>query len=120
MIRLTLLQLRTQAMSGLVVLAVVAITVAITGPHLAYVYVTTVAACKAPLDCSSVTRAFLGNDSLLQVGLGAFILVVPVLIGTFLGAPLIAREFETGRVRLSWRDGKAADVGEVRSRTTRC
>jgi len=102
MIRLTVRQLRTQALSALVVLAVVAIAVAITGPHLAYLYDTTVAACKAPLDCTSVSRHFVGNYSLLQVGLGALVLVVPVLVGTLLGAPLIARELEAGTYRLVW------------------
>ena len=102
MIRLTLRQSRAQALSALAVLAVVAIAVAITGPHLAYLYDTTVAACKAPLDCNSVSRNFVGNYSLLQVGLGALILVIPALIGMFLGAPLIARELEAGTYRLAW------------------
>ncbi|WKX69785.1 hypothetical protein [Streptomyces sp. XD-27] len=33
---------------------------------------------------------------------GRLLLVLPLLIGTFLGAPLLARELETGTYRLAW------------------
>ena len=38
----------------------------------------------------------------LQIALNTLVLVVPVLIGMFWGAPLIARELETGTFRLAW------------------
>jgi hypothetical protein len=102
MIRLALRQIRTEALLAFAALAVVAVALAITGPHLVYLYNTTVAPCKAPVDCSSVLRHFVGNYSILQTGLGTILLVVPALLGIFWGAPLIAREFEAGTYRLAW------------------
>jgi hypothetical protein len=40
--------------------------------------------------------------SFLEAALGLVVLVVPALIGVFWGAPLIARELETGTFRLAW------------------
>jgi ABC-type transport system involved in multi-copper enzyme maturation permease subunit len=102
MIRLVLRQFRTQALLAVAALVAVAVVLAITGPHLVYLYDTTVASCKAPADCSLVNKNFVGNDSILQVVLGTFLLVVPALIGIFWGAPLIARELEAGTYRLAW------------------
>lgn len=102
MIRLTLRQFRAQSIPALVALAVVAVAVAITGPHLVSLYNTTVASCKAPANCSLVATNFVATDSLLQIGLGTLLLITPVLIGIFWGAPLIARELEAGTYRLAW------------------
>ena len=102
MIRLTLLQFRTQAVVTVTVLAAAAIAVAITGPQLAHQYDITVGACKAPLDCDQVKMTFAGSYTLLTTGLGGLILVWPLILGIFLGAPLIARELETGTYRLAW------------------
>ena len=38
----------------------------------------------------------------LQVALNTLVLLVPALLGMFWGAPLIAREIETGTFRLAW------------------
>jgi hypothetical protein len=102
MIRLALRQFRTQSIPALAALAVAAVLVAITGAHLVYLYDTTVASCKAPVDCSLVAHNFVANDNLLQIGLGTLLLVTPALIGIFWGAPLIARELEAGTYRLAW------------------
>ncbi len=102
MIRLTLRQFRMQALLAFAALAIVGVTVAITGPHLVYLYDTTVASCKAPADCSLAAKDFVANNSLLQIGLGTLLLIAPALIGIFWGAPLIARELEAGTYRLAW------------------
>ena len=102
MIRLALRQFRIQALLAVAALVVVAVVLAITGPHLVYLYDTTVASCKAPVDCSLVNRNFVANDSLLQTGLGALLLILPALMGIFWGAPLIARELEAGTYRVAW------------------
>jgi ABC-type transport system involved in multi-copper enzyme maturation permease subunit len=102
MIRLALRQFRMEALVAVAVLGIVAVVLAITGPHLSYLYDTTVAPCKAPSDCRSVVRNFVANYSILQIALGTLLLVVPALIGIFWGAPLIARELETGTYRLAW------------------
>ena len=96
-------QFRSQATVGLAGLVVVAIVLALTGPHLVNVYDTALAACKASGGQSSacnnpVSDTFKG----LQIAVMALVLVVPALIGMFWGAPLIAHELETGTFRLAW------------------
>lgn len=102
MIRLAWLQFRAQAAVALGALAVIAIVAALSEPHLAHLYDTSVAMCTARGDCSTVKSAFLKNDRLLQTGLSTLLLVAPALIGIFWGAPLIARELEAGTFRLAW------------------
>jgi len=102
MIRFTWMQSRVQAMVGLGALAIIAIVLALTGPHLVHLYDTTVAGCAAQGDCPAATSTLLGNDNSLQLVLDVIVEVVPVLIGLFWGAPLVARELETGTYRLAW------------------
>jgi hypothetical protein len=53
--------------------------------------------------CSSLVNTFNRTDSLLANG---YILqAVPALIGAFIGAPVLAREFETGTFRYAWTQG---------------
>jgi hypothetical protein len=101
-IRLTWLQFRLQAVVALAVLALLAIPLAITGPHLAHLYRSTVANCAVNGNCKTAGQAFLQNDRFIQSMLSPFLLIVPGLIGIFWGAPLIAREIETGTYRLAW------------------
>jgi ABC-type transport system involved in multi-copper enzyme maturation permease subunit len=96
-------QFRAQAAIGVAGLVVVAIVLAVTGPHLVNVYDTAVAACRASGGQSTacinpVSATYKG----LQVAVVALVLVVPALIGMFWGAPLIAHELETGTFRLAW------------------
>jgi hypothetical protein len=102
MIRFSWLQFRTQAAVAIGGLAVVAVVLAITGPHLAHVYDATVATCHKYRDCPAATAAFLRNDHYLQSWLGTLVGVMPFLLGIFWGAPLLARELETGTFRLAW------------------
>lgn len=89
MIRLAWRQFRTEAAAGLAVLVVVAVVLAVTGPHLMDVY-------------RSTPHQVLTTDRNLQAALAALVLVVPALVGVFLGAPLVARELEAGTHRLAW------------------
>jgi hypothetical protein len=103
MIRFTWLQFRTQALVALGALAILAVVVAVTGIQLAHAYDTALATCGPRHDCSAV----LNND---RYGtprglLGALVIAVPGIIGMFWGAPLAAREFETGTFRLAWTQG---------------
>jgi hypothetical protein len=102
MIRFTWLQFRTQAAIVFGALAVLAVVLAATGWHLAHLYDTTAAACKARGDCAAAMNAFASNDGGLQDFMKPLLLAAPALIGMFWGAPLIAREFETGTFRLAW------------------
>jgi len=99
---LTWRQFRTQAAAAVGALVVAASALVITGQQLVHLYNTTVAPCAVQGDCQAVRTAFVTTDLLLQVGLGQLLLVIPALLGMFWGAPLIARELETGTFRLAW------------------
>jgi len=102
MIRVAWRQLRGQTIVALVVIAVVLVAVAITGPHLFNLYDTEIAGCKALGDCAGVKSAFAHNDRLLHTWLGILVLVIPGIVGIFWGAPLVTRELESGTYRLMW------------------
>ena len=89
MIRLAWRQFRAEAGIGIGAFVVVAVVLAVTGPHLMSVYRT------AP---SQVTA----TDGPLQIALLSLLILTPALLGIFFGAPLIARELETGTYRLAW------------------
>jgi hypothetical protein len=101
MIWLAWRQFRVQAYLALGLLGVMAIAFAITGPGIAHLYDTAVATCGTHGDCGTVQNSFLGKDRFLQ-SLSVVVVVVPALLGIFWGAPLIAREMETGTFRLAW------------------
>ena len=93
MIWLTWRQLRVQAATVLVAVAAVAVVLALTGPRLAEL-------AKAGVD--NVFDKLTSTDvSLFWAGL-IVVAVVPALIGAFWGAPMVARELETGTHRLVW------------------
>ena len=101
MIRFASLQFRIQAAVAFAALALMAVILGLTGPHLVHLYDTTVATCGAHGNCSAATATFLSSYRLLQ-DLGNVVIVVPAIIGIFWGAPLVARELETGTQRLVW------------------
>ena len=105
MIKFASLQFRFQAYVALVVLAIVAVLFGVTGPHLVHLYNSTVAPCAASNGCQSAILAFTNTDSSLQTFGNALIIFAPALIGMFWGAPLIARELETGTFRLALAQG---------------
>jgi hypothetical protein len=106
MIRLAWLQSRTQAAVAMIGLAMVAVVMILTGPHLAHLYHTTIAPCAANNGCSDATTAkFLRTNSNLKTWLGLLVLVVPAIVGIFWGAPLVARELDSGTYRLAWSQG---------------
>jgi hypothetical protein len=105
MIRFTLLRIRGQAAIALGALLVVAVVALVTGLRLANVYNTTIAPCQRHQDCVTAQAAFPGPYGTMWGLLGALIIAVPGVIGIFWGAPLAAREFETGTFRLAWTQG---------------
>ncbi len=102
MIRFAWLQFRNQAAVVFGGLAVAAVILAITGPHLVHLYDTTVATCATHSDCSTAASAFVQNDRTLQILFDVLVVVTPGIIGVFWGAPLVARELESGTFRLVW------------------
>jgi len=104
-IRFAWLQFRTQAAVTAGALTVVAVVLALTGPGLVHTYDTIVASCAARHDCPAAMASFTGTDGPLQAFADFLVLVVPLLIGMFWGAPLVSREFEAGTIRLAWTQG---------------
>ena len=120
MIRFAWLQARTQSVVAAGIVLVVAIGLAVTGPHLLHLYDSTVATCRASNDCRVATASFLRNDGNADTQLGALVLLAPALLGIFWGAPMVAREIEGGSFRLAftqsitrtrWLAAKLAVVG---------
>jgi hypothetical protein len=101
-IRLTLRQFRTEGIVGFGLLAVLAIVLAVTGPHLANVYDAFESSCKAARDCTTTPNPILNVDKPLQGALPSIVIIAPALVGIFFGAPLIAREIQSGTLRLAW------------------
>ena len=104
-------QFRTQAFIGGAGLIVLGAILLVTGPNLVHVYDSAVAQCRAsgagPGGCVNPAAT---DDGKLQVLALAAVLLVPVLCGMFWGAPLVARELETGTFRLAW----TQSVGRLR------
>jgi hypothetical protein len=99
-------QFRGQAAVAVAALAVFAIVLAVTGPHLASLYAAKgIARCHGgcgPLASSFLTQVGAGSYPVVYVLGLAGIAVTPGVIGIFWGAPLVAREYETGTFRLAW------------------
>jgi len=106
MIRFTWLRFRAQALVALGALAVLAVVLLVTGIRLADAYDTAVAACKLHNDCAQALELFPSNRYLTASNLlHPLVIAVPCVLGMFWGAPLAAREFETGTYRLAWTQG---------------
>ncbi|HEY1640093.1 MAG TPA: ABC transporter permease [Streptosporangiaceae bacterium] len=101
-------QFRAQALVGAAVLAVAAVALGLAGASLAHLYaVAGVPGCQAAGGCARALRLFSastdGAASVHVLELAATAMsVVPGLVGVFWGAPLVARELETGTHRLAW------------------
>jgi hypothetical protein len=95
-------QFRTQAIVAASFLVLVVIVFGVTGLHLHHVYDTVVRRCATHNDCGSVTQTFQNSDEFLQHLIQAGGILLPALLGAFWGAPLVAREFESGTFRLAW------------------
>ncbi|MGW8361963.1 transporter [Streptomyces wedmorensis] len=96
MIWLTWRQFRTQAAVLFAAVAVLAAALAVTGPHLSDLHRTA---------GSSLVDQVSGSDQTLYYSGLLAVLAVPAVIGMFWGAPLIARELETGTHYLAWNQG---------------
>jgi hypothetical protein len=103
---LTWRQFRPQAVTALAALAVFAILLGATGPHLASMYRGSgIAGCRSGA-CGQLAGNFLlalsgAYTAVFMLGI-ACVILAPAIIGVFWGAPLVAREFETGTFRLAW------------------
>jgi hypothetical protein len=93
------------ALTGVAVLfGAIALCLWICGLHLHHAYAAAIACRPASsFTCSNLVNTFNGMYGFLANG---FILQpVPALVGAFLGAPVLARELETGTFRFAWTQG---------------
>jgi hypothetical protein len=99
-IRFAWLQARNQTLVAYVLLAALGVAAIVTGIQLSHVYDNLVAHCQT--SCGLATERYLSHDSFMDKTLDILARAVPALLGLFWGAPLLAREFETGTYRLAW------------------
>jgi hypothetical protein len=104
MIAVTLRQHRIQLAAGVALMAVLAALLAWTGHEMtSYLHSTGLSACLAAHGggCDSFSRLFENRyGGLLRDTV--YLNFLPMLVGVFWGAPLVARELETGTYRLAW------------------
>jgi hypothetical protein len=101
MIWFTLRQFRAQTWVTVTGLVVVGIALTITGLQIARLYTTSgLGGCATA--CDAAAQNFLNKAGPLADLAGTVLYVVPALVGMFWGAPLVARELETGTHRLVW------------------
>ncbi len=102
MIWLTWKQFRAQAIAAALALLTLAVLLVFLGLAMRHSYDTTIRGCERTNRCDFAQNNF-DNTYSTPVGLlGVVMLVAPGLIGVFWGAPLIARELESGTCRLAW------------------
>ena len=102
-------QVRTPAVVVGAAVAATVVLLLLTGPRLADDFATGgLADCAAghetdagTLTCGDLERRFLGSYPQLRF-VGAVLIALPALVGAFWGAPLVARELESGTYRLAW------------------
>src|ERR1043165_7519429 len=102
MIWLSWRQFRTQAMVAAVALAVIAISLVMLGMGIRDTYDGYLSRCQSGGDCADAMSQFTSKYTNLLLFLDAAVILVPGLLGMFWGAPLVARELETGTHRLVW------------------
>jgi hypothetical protein len=85
-------------------LGALAVCLWLVGLHLHHAYAAA-AACRPESSsaCSNLASKFAEMDRLLADGY--LLQVVPALVGAFVGAPVLARELETGTFRYAWTQG---------------
>jgi hypothetical protein len=95
-------QFRTQLLVVGGVLVAMAIVLIVTGPHLVNVADAYLKLCHTNRDCGSTTNPVVNMDGKIETAFSDVLLFAPALMGIFWGAPLVARELETGTYRLGW------------------
>jgi ABC-type transport system involved in multi-copper enzyme maturation permease subunit len=112
----TLRQHRPALIGAAAFLGLVSLYLLIMGLQINHAYAQ-VAACHpaGSAACQQLAQAFNqqywggGGGGALSAGgaqtVSSLLLVVPVMLGIFLGAPVLAREFETGTFRFAWTQG---------------
>ena len=102
MIWLSWRQFRTSALAGLIAGVAAVVPLLLLGIRLKQSRRSYLATCADAAGCADALRQYAAEHQNTLLFIDAGVLLVPALIGMFWGAPLIAREFETGTHRLVW------------------
>ncbi|HWC36813.1 MAG TPA: ABC transporter permease subunit [Mycobacteriales bacterium] len=86
------------AVSAALVLAA-GLLLGVTGPHLSHLYAA-LRSCSG-LSCGADSSELSRADLHVRL-IGPALVAVPLVLGVFLGAPLVSRELESGTYRLAW------------------
>jgi len=93
-------QHRSQAVVALAGTALFAVAVVLTGVHMAHIYKSSLATCTTNGTCDLVGNLFSGYGAIID--LVHLSIALPVLLGAFVGATLVAREREHATNVLVW------------------
>lgn len=111
MIWLTWQQHRLQALLGAVALALLTLFLLVTGLHMAADYQQMgVASCLTPtatqsVGCATIVGTFQQNYGGTAILIMLLLMLLPLVVGILVGAPLVAREVEQGTHLLAWTQG---------------
>jgi hypothetical protein len=95
-------QFRTQAMVAAAALVLISACLVILGTDIRDTYDGYLTWCQSGGDCAAAMSQFQGEYRNPLLFLDAAFILLPGLLGMFWGAPLVARELETGTHRLVW------------------
>lgn len=95
-------QVRSGAFAAFGILVAIVVTLGFTGVHLSNLYAD-YRSCSG-FTCGSSFNAVTRSYHHVR-WVGALLILVPAFVGIFWGAPLVARELETGTFRLAWAQG---------------
>ena len=97
-------QHRTALIGVAALFVAIAVGISVAGLQLHHAYAAAIACHPASsFVCNELVNSFDGTYEYLSNGV--ILQVVPALIGAFLGAPLLARELESGTFRFAWTQG---------------
>jgi hypothetical protein len=94
---------RNQAYIAGAALAALTCLLLLTGIAMAHDYRAFLASCQTTRSCGDAARLFRGDSAITT--LVDATMAVPILLGLFWGAPLLARELEAGTHNLAWTQG---------------
>jgi hypothetical protein len=98
-------QYRVQVLVAAGLLALLAVYVSATGPHISHVFNSFAHSCHPAGTCNPVTSNSVGKLTKFLPEMNDLVTLTPALVGMFWGAPLVAREIESGVVRLVFTQG---------------
>ena len=94
-------QYRSQAAVAVIAIAAFGLLMLVTGLHMASRWHSAVSECARTNSCGSIADTVSLNSGWVG-GLTVLTMIVPLVFGMFWGAPVVAREWETGTIQFAW------------------